>query len=391
LTDDQGKPIFLDQGCLKHNNGVKVEGGCIPFTDENVMRLYRDAAQSDAKGVLLLDVTNPRVSVEGNVKTKAECVQEAMLLIEERIVVVIKVGSGVSYRLPGNSQEWVYRGKETLVNEILDEIDDLQEECEIPVFVFGYSLMRRGISYRSSKRVPSHLVLQMGRGYSIESVVQTIGRGTFIGREILKRNGFEHVTLLTTSGDWEMVRDYPHYVEEVLRRISEDNEPIREAMHGAVHKIPAFANYLQYTSRKTGQRPKSNGFDKIHTPNFEAAVSLSEGQKQKVERYATSHPSARRKLVRVCCEMWKKSPHAFEVPDVLAAFNDTYEGTCEIKLTKVGALLREMVKDHILQDHPLNGSKNSQYSPKTPGLLKSFQEAITAVRKRKRRETAGVI
>lgn len=91
--------------------------------------------------------------------------------------------------------------------------------------------MRRGISYRSSSDVPTHIALHMGQGYvltawnrlfvfhyltysfhrphhshHIENIVQAVGRATFIGKGLLHQNGHEHVKALMTREDWKMVR-----------------------------------------------------------------------------------------------------------------------------------------------------------------------------------------
>lgn len=75
------------------------------------------------------------------------------------------VGRGAFYRLPGYS-EWTKVDKSKRIGDVIAMIED-DMACEgpsLPVFVYGYSKMRRGISFRSSERVPTHLVMGWGDG-----------------------------------------------------------------------------------------------------------------------------------------------------------------------------------------------------------------------------------
>jgi hypothetical protein len=53
--------------------GPRPQGGFIPYTDDACKRLYDDAFtdSATAKGILVLDITNPRVYADGNVFQKA--------------------------------------------------------------------------------------------------------------------------------------------------------------------------------------------------------------------------------------------------------------------------------------------------------------------------------
>ena len=58
LQTEKGDSIFLQQGDLKHNNGVKFAGSYIPFTNTKVMMACDDALLEGKKNVLLLDITS---------------------------------------------------------------------------------------------------------------------------------------------------------------------------------------------------------------------------------------------------------------------------------------------------------------------------------------------
>lgn len=53
------------------------------------------------------------------------------------------------------------------------------------------------------------MVVGRGRGYEIEDMNQTLGRGTFNGRDVLEANDVLHVTVLTTAEDLVFARKYP--------------------------------------------------------------------------------------------------------------------------------------------------------------------------------------
>lgn len=55
------------------------------------------------------------------------------------------------------------------------------------------SMMIRGESFRSDFRVPTHMVHCMTNAQSIDRLVQSTGRATFLGKDFLARNGFNCV------------------------------------------------------------------------------------------------------------------------------------------------------------------------------------------------------
>jgi hypothetical protein len=58
----------------------------------------------------------------------------------------------------------------------------------VPIFVFEFFKMTRGVSCRSDKPVPTHIVAALGSGYSIENMLQALGRATFNGKSTLEKN-----------------------------------------------------------------------------------------------------------------------------------------------------------------------------------------------------------
>ena len=166
-----GKKVFLEQNELN----LKTD---IPYTTQKVLDLYDHALAASSKGILLLDCSCPRVYAEHNVFQKAAAVQKLYERKRKKIIVIAIYGKGIQIKYP--NQQWKCPSKELLIGDILNSIDDDEDYgLNIPIFIFGFSKMRRGISFRSDKRVPTHMVMSLGRGHNISTVVQTLGRATF--------------------------------------------------------------------------------------------------------------------------------------------------------------------------------------------------------------------
>ena len=69
--------------------------------------------------------------------------------------------------------------------------------------------------------------MALGRGHNVSNVVQTLGRATFNGRNVLNDNGFRNVT-------------------HVARRMQQ-GDTFAAAFTGANEKIPYSANFLQHS------------------------------------------------------------------------------------------------------------------------------------------------
>lgn len=360
LKDEDGKDMFLGSGELKHSTGVYVGGSRIPYTCEKVMRLYLDAAQPGKKNVLLLDITSPRVHVDGNVKVKAKLVQRYLKQKQDvDITVVIRVAGGIFQRLPGGEQELCDKGL-----TICEVLDSIRENFQGPIFVFGFALMKRGISYRSTTDVPNYIVLNMGGGHTIENYVQSVGRATFVGKNLLEENGHSHVTALMPTADWNMVKAWQKYILEFDRRVSL-GERVLDAMSGAKEALPEYADYLQFTTRRTGVRSKHKpgAFDLVHRPRFHASTQLAKSDEDRVEWYAENANQDCHRVLKVCKDLWEKTSLEFYIDDIVEAFNDTYRKREDVKsMSKTRALthIKQILKDRLLTQKL--GEKCKRYS-----------------------------
>ena len=171
----------------------------------------------------MLDATTSAVTAEGNIYQKAT----ELLKKYPRAIAIVVSGGQIEWRTeephPKNKQDrrgWGarrYKGKDKMFGVILEEIDARYPDR--PVFVFGYSQLMRGISYRSTRRVPSHFVLLYGKSMSICRLVQAAGRAHGDQARVLFDNGFKQVTFLTKAHDFDTIKNYPSFLEAIKDRM----------------------------------------------------------------------------------------------------------------------------------------------------------------------------
>ena len=178
-----------------------------------------------------------------NTKDKANGVQEFYRKKKKLIIVITFSGAGIFVKCPKEiylepehdehqePREW-RKWHNSRMTTLLQHIDDAVG-LNVPVFVFGYTKMCRGISFRSKNRVPTHMLMSLGRGHNASTVPQTIGRSTFNGKNVLKENGFHCVTVLTTANDYIVCRKMQAYVDFIYDRI-QSGDTFSEAVTGAV-------------------------------------------------------------------------------------------------------------------------------------------------------------
>lgn len=148
----------------------------------------------------------------------------------------------------GKSGEW-RKWHNSVIGTLLQYIDD---KCGlvVPVLIVAYTKMCRGISFRSDGRVPTHMLMSLGRGHNASTIVQTLGRSTFNGKQILNANGFDSVTVLATANDYTMCHKMQAYIDTIYERI-QLGDTFAEAVTGAVscftsiRLVPDINNNLQ--------------------------------------------------------------------------------------------------------------------------------------------------
>jgi hypothetical protein len=263
-------------GDKKSKSCLPDTGPYVPYTNAKVCALYEHAlfSNENAVGVLLLDITVPIVNVPGNVFDKALGVHDIYRRRGKHIVLVVFTGKGIFYRLPSERRDRMFwKCKEnTVIGDVIQAIDcNKSLGLNTPVFIFGFSKMNRGISFRSDSRVPTHLVCRLGKGYSVESVLQAFGRAAFNGRKVLEENGHSQVTAVLPWHDFMTVKKYLICAEELDKRF-EDGLRGKAALE---MPFPDSANFPSTTRRKTAKRKDVNNmqmmtFDEPKQPlNFD--------------------------------------------------------------------------------------------------------------------------
>ena len=163
-SDAVGNPEFITSESDLNNNNK--------YADAKVRALWKAAAEhrppAGRCGALLLDATTAAVRAGGRTVGIYDKAGELMRLHPHAIAVIVS-GAEIAWTtatpLPDRPQDGrplgqppnVFRGKAKLFSCVLQNIDCYYPER--PVFVFGYSQLVRGISYRASRRVPSHFIL----------------------------------------------------------------------------------------------------------------------------------------------------------------------------------------------------------------------------------------
>lgn len=172
LIDRDGKKVYLQQNELT-SVGHEFDGIRVPYANPKVKALYDDALGHE-KGVLLLDASSPRVYADNNIYQKAKTVQALYRKKEVALIAVTISGRGIHVRLPPGleaigkipdlpdstmADEWQFssasselqKWRNNLIGDLLNCLDAIFG-LSVPIFVFGYTKMRRGISFRSDKR-----------------------------------------------------------------------------------------------------------------------------------------------------------------------------------------------------------------------------------------------
>jgi hypothetical protein len=190
-----------------------------------VLALYADACQMPYS--LLLDITVSRVNVEGaSLRDKAQWLAAYF----KNLTVITVDGLLLRYKLPHQGWDvssWAdgMKKREKTVEDLLNELEPKMNGA--PVAVLGYSQMIRGDSFRSDWRVPTHILQQLSNAMSVDRLVQSAGRASFIGKELLDVNAIAteggaagHVRVLLTDSDYMTIRAYVEFMNMLAEEIT---------------------------------------------------------------------------------------------------------------------------------------------------------------------------
>jgi hypothetical protein len=367
-------PPFAEEatkaGLVVYEKVAKEEAAEPPGGDQRTQAAFATATmgqKSLKKGLLALVATNPRVTATGNIVEQAICIQNVFRATGNDFVAVVATGTGVYFRFPGCDDARFIRGSLKTMSEIIEAIDK-SAGLETPIIIFGYSRMRRSVSFRSSNRVPTHMILSRGGGYSLEDYIQALGRATFNGLSILIQNGHSGVTILTDKNDFLAAKKYYSFVQAINVMLRENRGmTLVRALRVATKKLPDEANFFRHTNRKVGRRKDL----KYRDPPQDAFAdqSISKDDENKKARYWED--TVVQRVFKIFLEEADGNKEfSCSATTILAAYSDLYPAEDdEDTLTLIG-LTKTMIKlarDEIFENIRKGGKQ--EWSAKSLHIL----------------------
>jgi hypothetical protein len=220
------------------------------FNSQCIKLQRRELDKKNSRGMLSLVDTCPWVDRDKNLSIfhQASGLQDYFFSLGRRELIAIVVhAENIFYRLPGHS--YSFQCRRTL-GELIDKIDSIHG-LKMPVVVFGYYAMKRSRSFRSSKRVPTSMIMSLGDGQSNENCRQAAGRVTFRGLDVIRRNrNTSKVWFLCPKTDFEVVQKYDPLVLEMIQLYKEQDMSYKDIYSELVQSSDNF--YLADSKRRTG-------------------------------------------------------------------------------------------------------------------------------------------
>lgn len=157
-SSKDNKPVFRDD--RRHKPEFRVQRKIIPIWNEQCCKLLDSAfslqESGKAKGQLMLVGTCTRTLADENIFQQALGVQDFCYAKDRPFVAVCVHADKICYKLPGQ-KDWFKCKHSRFVDEFIRAIDDDPRfGLKMMIVIFGYHKLKRSISYRSSKRVPTH-------------------------------------------------------------------------------------------------------------------------------------------------------------------------------------------------------------------------------------------
>ena len=275
LQSEDGEPVFLRPGQVSRKTSYGLH-------DPAVKKMYDDVERERVGGrlgLLLIDVTNPRVYAEGNTIARAQMLAEAY----PRWDFLVINGKGV-YRVSPSGDatlEVCFRAPRTSrFGSLKALLNHLDATLHRPVCLIGYGMIRRSLSVRSNLRVPTHVICAPCKGTSLADFMQMIGRATGKNGGVLAGG---HVTALVSEEDWDAAVHYDAFVRDVLLSFGGGRVAAFES-----HVFPERYRSVLRTGRKQGQ-PRLRTTEIMNRARFgdptprrpsTTAVTLSEEQRR---------------------------------------------------------------------------------------------------------------
>ena len=369
----------MKEECGKHSDvackdfpSISNKYECIPYTNDDMLNMlasiFKDTntGATKKKGVLCLVVTNPRVYAEGNIFWQATCIQNRFYEEGKNFVALVVTGRGAYFRFPEFKRGRFIKKSLKTASEIINEIDK-KVGLEVPIFVFGYSRLCRCVSFRSDLRVPTHMILNKGKGTGLEDYVQALGRATFNGLSVLRKNGHTNVTILTNQWDFKCTEKYYRFVQELCIAASKNPDNIVAAIENTERKFPDEANFFRNTNRKIGRR---RDLFNIYRDMFEEPIDLDD------ELNNTAQYWENLKVQRVFKVFLERADfdddYCCGLEQLRSDYNELYElfgGGDEMKRTEIKTIMKQLEEDVLFEKIKIEGSKEYQWKAKSLAVL----------------------
>ena len=254
LTDANGDCAFLQHGELTSKDA---------YINGKVIKLYEHAI-AYGKGALLLDISSPRVTAAGNIFDKGatlrrDCPKLANMCMVAMSASEIRVLSPKSGTW--SSPFWGDKARFGSIAAVLAELDDDRPGNDhyvgigVPVAVIGYSKMERCVSFRTKHRVPTHLLEAITKGFSVDRLVQTLGRLThlFPPEHVKGSDGQKRpVVVLANGPDWDTARAYVRFQKKAIELMSTTGKTFQDVL--ANHVFDDCENFRNMSQRPVGNK-----------------------------------------------------------------------------------------------------------------------------------------
>jgi hypothetical protein len=217
------------------------------FTSKTVLDFVSSACEK-SRSLVIINVNN-LVHVEGNINQQAKLIQK---YIKEKGRDIIAITIALANKKRTADIQVFYHDREEKedgekgegICAVLNKINSVY--LEIPVVICGYSQLTRSRSVWSPERAATHQVITRGEGIDIGQYCQAFARLFGGSKDILKKNGFDHMEALVTQHDWEMFQNCQVFIDEIFNWKEESNEPFRVLWN---RKFSSLSNIFRSTNR----------------------------------------------------------------------------------------------------------------------------------------------
>eukprot|EP00960_Hanusia_phi_P077069 768646-Hanusia_phi.AAC.7 len=324
---------------------------------------------------LTLVITNPRVNAANNVFELARRIQNSY----PSVATLLVVGEGRFYYpppRPRNLSSFAPPPADIIktmgVSATIQMIDE-HVGLDTPLIVLGYSQMIRGDTFRSDRRVPTHIICSLGPAMSIEKMVQAMGRASYQDSK-LQDNGFNHVTVLTYPQDYDSAQAYPQWLAEMQQKL-QSGMGIGEAT-SSMAVYSDHANVVFRQTKSIGQRKDNLTLDtSFEDPEpgrerrgrkFLDRELAEDPQLQLLLDIARQHAESRESYQR------EMEDDSYEIGITARTFTDAYnessENSAPLKVQSVSRHLERLVANGVLKKFK-NGRKPAKYWMASKDLL----------------------